>query len=74
MNVCQAVFSYLNISRVPLAVPPRAADAGEGSLRVVELIFIGVEEKRGEGLLQAREQTTASQNRNRAFGMCPNGC
>ena len=43
---------YLDISRVPLAVPPRAADAGEGSLWMVELVIVSIEEKRGEGLLQ----------------------
>ena len=43
---------YLDVGRVSLAVPPRAADAGEGPLRVVELVLVGVEEERGEGFLQ----------------------
>ena len=42
---------YLDVGRVSLAVPPRAADAGEGPLRVVELVLVGVEEERGEGFL-----------------------
>lgn len=59
LNTARAVrmsSGHLHISRVPLAVPPRAADAREGSLRMVELAVVSVEEKRGEGLLQ-EEQT-----------------
>lgn len=51
-----AAFRYLDVSGVPLAVPPRAADAREGSLWMVELVIVGVEEKCGEGLLQAQER------------------
>lgn len=54
--VAPADLSYLDISRVPLAVPPRAADAGERSLRMVELVLIGVEEKCGERLLQKQRR------------------
>lgn len=48
-------WTHLYISRVPLAVPPGAADAGEGSFRIVKLVIVGVEEKCGEGLLQGRK-------------------
>lgn len=48
-------WTHLHIGRVPLAVPPGAADAGEGSFRIVKLVIVGVEEKRGEGLLQGRK-------------------
>lgn len=51
-----AGFTYLDVGGVPLAVPPRAADAREGSLWMVELVIVGVEEKCGEGLLQAQER------------------
>lgn len=50
----KASLSYLDVSRVPLAVPPRAADAGEGSFRMVKLVLVGVEEKCGERLLQTK--------------------
>lgn len=36
---------YLDISRVPLAVPPGAADARKSSFWIVKLVVIGVEEK-----------------------------
>lgn len=52
--VAPADLSYLDISRVPLAVPPRAANAGERSLRMVELVLVGVEEECGERLLQTQ--------------------
>lgn len=51
-----ADLSYLDIGRVPLAVPPRAADAGKGSFRMVKLVLIGVEEKCGERLLQTNRR------------------
>lgn len=57
---CVPVFadpSYLDVSRVPLAVPPRAADPRERSFRMVELVLIGVEEKCGERLLQAKQRS-----------------
>lgn len=62
--------SYLDISRVPLAVPPRAADARESSLRMVKLVIVSVEEKRGEGLLRAQEQTSSFQKRPWVSGVC----
>lgn len=71
----QPINSYLDISRVPLAVPPRAADAREGSLRMVELVIVSVEEKRGEGLLQAHEQTNSFKTKPPWVpAVCSGGC
>lgn len=70
----QADFNYLDISCVPLAVPPRAANAREGPLRVVKLVIVSVEEKCGEGLLQAQERTSLFQKTPWASGVCWNGC
>lgn len=69
----QADFSYLDISCVPLAVPPRAADAREGSLWMVKLVIISVEEKGGEGLLQAQEERNPFEKKPCASGVCSNG-
>lgn len=70
----QADFIYLDISCVPLAVSPRAANAREGPLWVVKLVIVSVEEKRGEGLLQAQERTNLFQKTPWASGECSNGC
>lgn len=51
-NTGQGAPIHLDIGRVSLAVPPRAADAREGSFWIVKLVVIGVEKKCGEGLLQ----------------------
>lgn len=49
--------SYLNIRRVPLAVPPRMTDAREGSLWMVKFTIVGIQEKCGEGLLRPQKNT-----------------
>lgn len=66
----QADFIYLDISCVPLAVSPRAANAREGPLRVVKLVIVSVEEKCGEGLLQVQERTSLFQKTPWASGVC----
>lgn len=47
---------YLDIRRVPLAVPPWAADARETSFWMVKLVLVSVKEECGEGLLQEQEE------------------
>lgn len=48
--------THLDVSCVPLTVPPRAANAGESSFGMVKLPVVGVEEKCGERLLQVQVQ------------------
>ena len=61
--------SYLDVSRVPLAVPPRVADAGERSIWMVELVVVGVEEKRAEGFLQAEEWRNECEKKPSVWGV-----
>lgn len=52
---CYKNDSHLYIRCVSLTVSPGAGNGREGAVRMVKFVFIGIEEKRREGLLQRKK-------------------